>query len=145
MRQALQLVKAQTLAAQEHQDLPFEQVVEISGQPRTMAHSPCSMVMFAWENNEVTELNLPDLTLLPAAAPDALAQTSQSLFDLLLFLAEAGDRIVGGLRYARRCLTARLSIATAAICATRLRRWSPTISKPLIACRCWTKRNANRR
>ena len=66
VRQALQLVKAQTLAAQEHQDLPFEQVVEISGQPRTMAHSPVFHVMFAWENNEVTELNLPDLTLLLA-------------------------------------------------------------------------------
>ncbi len=33
-------VKAQTLAAQQHQDLPFEQVVEMLSPVRSLAHSP---------------------------------------------------------------------------------------------------------
>ena len=36
----LDRVKAQTLAAQEHQDLPFEQVVEAVQPPRSLAHAP---------------------------------------------------------------------------------------------------------
>ena len=46
----LERVKAQTLAAQEHQDMPFEQVVEICSPPRSMAYSPLFQAMFAWEN-----------------------------------------------------------------------------------------------
>ena len=43
-------VKAQALAAQQHQDIPFEQVVEIVQPARSLAHSPLFQVMFAWQN-----------------------------------------------------------------------------------------------
>ena len=43
----LERVKAQALAAQEHQDLPFEQVVEMVQPPRSLTHAPLFQVMFA--------------------------------------------------------------------------------------------------
>ena len=42
-------MKRQTLEAQENQDIPFEQVVEIVQPVRSMAHSPLFQVMFAWQ------------------------------------------------------------------------------------------------
>jgi arthrofactin-type cyclic lipopeptide synthetase C len=91
----LRRVKTQSLAAQEHQDLPFEQVVEIARPPRSMAYSPLFQVMFGWENNEGGALELPGLTLLPVGMPYEGAK-----HDLSLYLSEVGDRIVGGLVYA---------------------------------------------
>ncbi|MCZ4093237.1 condensation domain-containing protein [Sinorhizobium psoraleae] len=44
------------LAAQEHQDLPFEQVVEIVQPPRALDHTPLFQVMLAWQNNSVGSL-----------------------------------------------------------------------------------------
>ena len=38
------------MAAQEHQGIPFEQVVEIVQPPRSLAHNPVFQVMFAWQN-----------------------------------------------------------------------------------------------
>ena len=49
------------MAAQEHQDLPFEQVVEMVQPARRLDHSPLFQVMFAWQNNEAGELELPGL------------------------------------------------------------------------------------
>ncbi|TBG71129.1 hypothetical protein ELG76_38755, partial [Rhizobium leguminosarum] len=45
-------VKARCLSAQMHQDLPFEQVVELVQPARSLSHSPLFQVMFAWQNNE---------------------------------------------------------------------------------------------
>ncbi|WP_242688284.1 condensation domain-containing protein, partial [Photorhabdus stackebrandtii] len=42
-------VRQTALAAQAHQDLPFEQVVEIVQPPRRLAHTPLFQVMFAWQ------------------------------------------------------------------------------------------------
>ncbi|KAF9271354.1 hypothetical protein BGZ68_003778, partial [Mortierella alpina] len=58
-------VRSGTLAAFSHQDLPFEQVVEIVQPPRKMDHTPLFQVMFVWENNETGELDLPGLQVTP--------------------------------------------------------------------------------
>jgi len=94
--QLLERVKVETLGAQENQDLPFEQVVEIVKPQRSLAHSPLFQVMFTWQNNEAGELELPGLEL---AAVGARYETAK--FDLALTLFEAGDRIAGGVVYAR--------------------------------------------
>ena len=65
----LQQVKRRALEAQQHQDLPFEQVVEIVRPSRSLAHTPIFQVMFAWQNNAMSELELPGLTAAPVATP----------------------------------------------------------------------------
>ena len=64
----LEQVKAQTFAAQERQDVPFEQVVEALAPPRSLAHTPLFQVVFAWQNNEVGDFALPGLDVSAAAA-----------------------------------------------------------------------------
>ncbi|MGJ0430537.1 amino acid adenylation domain-containing protein [Methylobacter sp.] len=91
----IERVKIQTLNAQAHQDIPFEQVVEIAQPPRSLAHAPLFQVMFGWQNTPGWELSLPGLSLMPVEAEHASAQ-----FDLSLLLKEDGNRIVGGLEYA---------------------------------------------
>jgi amino acid adenylation domain-containing protein len=90
----LQRVRARVLEALHHQDLPFEQVVEIARPPRSLAHTPVFQVMFAWQNTGESGLELPGLTVAPVRAPYSFAK-----FDLTLILGEAGGRIVGGLEY----------------------------------------------
>src|SRR6185312_1853236 len=45
-------VREAALAAQAHQDLPFEQVLELVQPPRQFDRTPVFQVMFAWQNNE---------------------------------------------------------------------------------------------
>ncbi|WP_031282509.1 non-ribosomal peptide synthetase, partial [Photorhabdus temperata] len=90
----LERVRETALMAQVHQDLPFEQVVEIVQPPRRLAHTPLFQVMFAWQNNEHTEWKLPGLTVTPA---DQFFNTVK--FDLELELFEEAGRIVGYLGY----------------------------------------------
>ncbi|MHB2029768.1 MAG: amino acid adenylation domain-containing protein, partial [Acidimicrobiales bacterium] len=93
--EVLARVKKQTLAAQEHQDVPFEQVVEVVAPPRSLSHAPLFQVLFAWQNNERGELALPGLSINSAGAAASISK-----FDLTLNLFEAGDRIVGEVEYA---------------------------------------------
>src|SRR6266853_1216198 len=92
----LQRTRTQTLAAQQHQDIPFEQVVELLQPARSLAHSPIFQITFAWQNNGQGALELPGLKLQPlGSSPQTVAK-----FDLMFLMGEAGGRIVGGLDYA---------------------------------------------
>ncbi|MCF5295530.1 hypothetical protein GIW18_28115, partial [Pseudomonas syringae] len=57
----LSRVKACTLAAYEHQDLPFEQVVELLKPVRSLSHSPLFQAMLSWQNTPPAELALAGL------------------------------------------------------------------------------------
>ncbi|PPT24452.1 non-ribosomal peptide synthetase, partial [Xanthomonas arboricola] len=90
-------VRGAALDAQDHQDLPFEQVVEIMQPPRRLDHTPLFQVMFSWQqNNEAGEWKLPALEVSAVRSAYEVVK-----FDLELNLTEADDRIVGGLGYAR--------------------------------------------
>jgi amino acid adenylation domain-containing protein len=91
----LDRVRGVTLAALEHQDLPFEQVVELVNPARSLAHAPVFGVLFAWQNTENAALELPGLDVQALGSPSTVAK-----YDLTLSLGEAGDRIVGTLEYA---------------------------------------------
>ncbi|WP_338925532.1 non-ribosomal peptide synthase/polyketide synthase [Mycetohabitans endofungorum] len=93
--QLLERVRRTTLEAQAHQDVPFEQVVEIVQPPRRLEHTPLFQVMFAWQSNERAVWDLPVLEVTPADLAYDVAK-----FDLDLHLYEAGGEIVGGLNYA---------------------------------------------
>ncbi|CAO3572895.1 unnamed protein product [Mortierella alpina] len=94
-QELLDRVRQVTVSAYAHQDLPFEQVVEVVQPPRERIHAPIFQVMFAWENNESGEWDLPGLKVEPYELDDSTAK-----FDLTLALRESGDSIVGAVEYA---------------------------------------------
>ncbi|MCU6499302.1 condensation domain-containing protein, partial [Rugamonas sp. A1-17] len=91
----LALVRDTALGAQQHQDLPFEQIVEMLRPARSLSHTPFFQVMFAWQNNEEAQLALDDLSCRIGEHPDGVAK-----FDLTLALRETGGRITGALNFA---------------------------------------------
>ncbi|WP_169730158.1 non-ribosomal peptide synthetase, partial [Chitinimonas koreensis] len=91
----LQRTQAQVLAAQQHQDLPFDQVVEAVQPLRSLSHTPLFQTMLAWQNTPAGELAMPRLTLTELDTAQTTAQ-----FDLTLSLQESGDGIAGTLNYA---------------------------------------------
>src|SRR6185295_17383914 len=93
--QVLARVQARALEAQQQQDLPFEQVVDLLQPTRSLAHHPLFQVLFAWQNVPRGRLALPGLTLDAIGAPPEAAK-----FDLALSLGEQAGQIVGGLEYA---------------------------------------------
>ncbi|MGE8146099.1 amino acid adenylation domain-containing protein [Pseudomonas frederiksbergensis] len=88
-------VKAQTLGAQAHQDLPFEQVVEVLNPVRSLAHSPLFQAMLSWQTANGGELVLGDLKLETLDLTNRVAK-----FDLSLELGEVGGQLLGTLEYA---------------------------------------------
>ena len=91
----LERTREQVLRAQENQDLPFEQVVELVQPARTLAHAPVFQVMFAWQNAPEGKLELPGLEL---SSVERVVTTAQ--FELTLELAEGQGGIQGTLNYA---------------------------------------------
>ncbi|WP_249727410.1 MULTISPECIES: condensation domain-containing protein, partial [unclassified Bradyrhizobium] len=91
----LERTRGATLAAQDHQDLPFEQVVEIVQPPRSLDHTPLFQVGLAWQNNAGQSFDLPELSV--ETAGDGF---DQAKFDLELNLGERGAVIAGTLGYA---------------------------------------------
>ncbi|HSU17581.1 non-ribosomal peptide synthetase [Longimicrobium sp.] len=90
-------VKARALEAQHHQDIPFEQVVELVQPARSLAHTPVFQVMFAWQNAPGGKLELPGLELAPV--PGGVAEETAK-FDLSLSLSEWNGKIVGAMEFA---------------------------------------------
>jgi amino acid adenylation domain-containing protein len=94
----LQQTKAQSLAAQRHQDIPFEQVVELAQPVRSLAHSALFQVTFAWQDATESLLELPGLEL--KLQPFLSSSHRVAKFDMTLHLVATGDIIGGGIEYA---------------------------------------------
>lgn len=90
----LNQVKATTLGAYDHQDLPFEKLVEVLQPERDLSYSPLFQVKFRLENRPTGKLNLPGLTFqrLPQAVTTAKLDLSVDLY-------ETEQGIVGGFEY----------------------------------------------
>jgi non-ribosomal peptide synthetase component F len=94
--QLIDRVRAMALSAYDHQDMPFEQVVELLEPVRTLSFSPLFQVMLTLQNAPLGALELPGLTLEPLDI-----ERGTTLYDLSLTLAEAPDgRLSGQLEYA---------------------------------------------
>lgn len=95
--QVLDAVRAKALAAYDHQDLPFERLVELLRPERSIAHHPLFQVTFAWQNSVREELDLPGVT----ATMEPVA-TGTAKFDLFFNLMPdpAGRTVTVDLEYA---------------------------------------------
>jgi amino acid adenylation domain-containing protein len=93
-REVLRRVRAVTLGAYEHQELPFERLVAELHPERSLSHSPLVQAMFILQNNEGLGDGLPGLR---AEAFDVQPDTSK--FDLTLAFTPDGDRLRVELEY----------------------------------------------
>ncbi|WP_414501635.1 amino acid adenylation domain-containing protein [Zymobacter sp. IVIA_5232.4 C2] len=88
-------VKATTLAAQQHAQVPFEHMVEAVAPERSLAYSPVFQTMLALQNTPEASLTLPGLTLTPRED-----ETVSSQCDLSLLLREEEGRLIGAVHFA---------------------------------------------
>ncbi|PKV11642.1 non-ribosomal peptide synthetase, partial [Xanthomonas prunicola] len=91
----LDQVQATLLAAQAHQDLPFERIIEAVRPIRSLSHTPLCQTMFSSDTTPARALELPDLQLSAYPNDHCVAQ-----FDLSLDMQIAPTRIRGVLHYA---------------------------------------------
>jgi amino acid adenylation domain-containing protein len=92
--QLLARVKATALEAFDHQDVPFEKLIEELPVERRLSHSPLFQVMFVLQNAMREELKLPGLKL------DLVdIETGTAKFDLLLNLTRTAEGLSGSLEY----------------------------------------------
>ncbi|TQF10664.1 amino acid adenylation domain-containing protein, partial [Myxococcus llanfairpwllgwyngyllgogerychwyrndrobwllllantysiliogogogochensis] len=93
-RQLLEQVRLSTLAAYEHQDVPFEKLVEELQPQRDLSRSPLFQVSFTFQNAPDDALRLPGLSL------DVLSSELHSAkFDLSLGMSESQGRLLGSLDF----------------------------------------------
>ena len=82
------------LAAMEHSDVPFEQVVEALAPARSTAHSPLFQALIALETERPKDLTLPGLDITPFPYESEVTR-----FDVALTFTDS-DSLDGSLRYA---------------------------------------------
>ncbi|HLM66501.1 MAG TPA: condensation domain-containing protein, partial [Longimicrobium sp.] len=94
-RTLLRRVRETALEAYAHQDVPFEQMVQETGVPRSLSHGPVFQVMFGLQNVPHGGLQMEGVRA--RALPDA-ARTSR--FDLMVLVEEEGDDLRAYVEYA---------------------------------------------
>jgi amino acid adenylation domain-containing protein len=85
-RELLAQVRETALGAYAHQDVPFEQLVEVLQPSRSLSYAPLFQVMLVLQNIPDEALELPGLTLETAAGGQQSAK-----FDLMLTVNERAD------------------------------------------------------
>lgn len=94
-RQFLHQVRTGTLEAYEHQDVPFEMLVQEVQPERNRSFSPLFQAMFVLHNNQKPPLQLPELTL------DVMdiENGSTAQFDLMLDMEETAEGMQAKFKY----------------------------------------------
>ncbi|MBQ1098888.1 amino acid adenylation domain-containing protein [Streptomyces sp. b94] len=94
-RDLLAQVKKTALEAYDHQDVPFEAVVEALDTERSLAHSPVFQTMFVLQEAQTRR----DVTLGGLEVSPVDFELSFTKFDLTLDLRESPDGLVGSVEY----------------------------------------------
>ncbi|HEX6909272.1 MAG TPA: amino acid adenylation domain-containing protein, partial [Longimicrobium sp.] len=94
-RALLRRVRETALDAYAHQDVPFEELVQELGGPRSLSYAPVFQVMLGLQNVPEGGLRMEGVhaRVLPAA-------TSTSRFDLMVLVEEEGDALTAYVEYA---------------------------------------------
>ena len=85
-KELLERVREAALGAYEHQDLPFEKLVEELQPERSLSYSPIFQVLLALQNAPSTPLEMDDLKLSPFGFENRTTR-----FDLEVYLSEKAD------------------------------------------------------
>lgn len=93
-RGLLERVKQMTLAAYQHQDVPFEQIMEMLQPQRSLNRSPVYQVEFTLQNAPVEPLETQGLTFTPINM-----QLDSTDTDFNFLISESGNRLVGNVVY----------------------------------------------
>jgi amino acid adenylation domain-containing protein len=90
----LNRVREVTLQAFQHQELPFEKLVDVLQPARDPSHTPLFQILFTFQNPTQTAMTVHGLDLSVIELPDETAK-----FDLILMMSERGERIAGTFVY----------------------------------------------
>ncbi|MGE6764048.1 non-ribosomal peptide synthase/polyketide synthase, partial [Corallococcus interemptor] len=93
-RKLLAQVRETVLDAYEHQEVPFEKLVEVLQPERSRSHTPLFQTMLSLQNMPMNELRLPDLSLQPVEVESPIAK-----FDLSVSFMEMPNGLTGMLEY----------------------------------------------
>ncbi len=95
-------VRGTALEAYDHQDMPFEKLVEILKPDRSTSYPPIFQVMMALQNIPMRPLELPGLTVTPVEMDTASAK-----FDICFSVEESENCLRGILEYSTDIFTRR--------------------------------------
>jgi amino acid adenylation domain-containing protein len=93
-RQLLSNVRQVTLEAYDHQDLPFERLVEELQPDRDLSVSPIFPVTFSFQNMPPMSLSVPGLTFTPQNVHNGMSK-----FDLSVYMWDSGTALGGLVEY----------------------------------------------
>jgi amino acid adenylation domain-containing protein len=93
-REFLRRVREVTLGAYDHQDLPFERLVEELASQRDLSYTPLFQVMFVLQNAPMSARELSGLTL-----SSLKHHRNTTKFDLTLYVEDIGEELIGTLEY----------------------------------------------
>jgi amino acid adenylation domain-containing protein len=93
-KELINRVREATLDAFDHQDMPFEKMVEVFQQKRDLSRPPLRQVAFAFENSSPRLLDLPGVTVSRIPFED-----HTSRLDLTVFIREEQGKLRGALEY----------------------------------------------
>jgi amino acid adenylation domain-containing protein len=91
----LSAVKESVLSALEHQEMPFDLIVEHMNPSRSMAYMPIFQTMFTWGGLDVADIALQGLQVEQLELPLATSK-----FDISLFMGEREGIFIGLIEYA---------------------------------------------
>ncbi len=91
----LQQTKERTLSAYEHQDVPFEKIVDALDLPKDTSRSPLFQVMFALQNTPQSEIRLDGLEI---SLKELRSENAK--FDMTMELTEVEAGLKGSIEYA---------------------------------------------
>ncbi|MFB6366765.1 amino acid adenylation domain-containing protein [Paenibacillus elgii] len=102
-REMLQELRMTALEAYEHQDVPFDMLVERLAPERSLGQTPIFQAMFSFQNHPKLELNLPHIDIQPQELDLGTAK-----FELYLDIAATSDGLHGIFEYQKHLYDRKL-------------------------------------